>query len=277
MAKSFSLNIAAAAVYIGKSVFPFNLSIFPVMKDIAPAYGILAVILLAAGVVLTKDKDRPLAVFGIFWFLLFLLPAFFRPIPEIVAPHLDFSEHRVYVPIIGILIVISQIGVVKRFDVTKIPQAALAFLLMIFFSAISFGHSGAFKDRMSFAAKAVAASPHAAWARVSLGTVYYLGGDLEKAEAEHKKALELNPHQPMAHVKLGVIYEGRGLTAEAEKEFRKEIAINPLYDGTWVALGALYYKKGRFREAEGAWLTALELNPDNPAARNNLAVCRKSI
>lgn len=274
-ARSIALNAAAAFGYMGKMFFPVNIAVFPVMRDIPPVYGISATALFAAALAATKDKDNRLVMFGISWFALFLLPAFFRPIPDIVAPHLDFSEHRVYLPMIGIVMAVSQIGPVRRFDMTKIPHAAAAIMIIAIFSAISFRQTGPFKDRTSFAEKAVASSPHAAWARVNLGTAYYLEGDTSKAESEFKKALELNPQQPMAHTKLGLIYSGRGLTETAEREFKKEIAINPLYEGSWVALGTVYYKKGRPAEAERAWFTAIEVNPSSFDARKNLAIFHK--
>jgi hypothetical protein len=274
-ARSLALNAAAAFRYMGKIFLPFNIAIFPVMRDIPSAYGILATAAFLAALAMTKDKDPKLAIFGISWFALFLLPAFFRPIPDIVAPHLDFSEHRVYLPMVGIVVAASQIGPVKAFNAGRPPQAAVAALIIAVFSFLTFQHSKAFRDRLGFAEKAVASSPHAAWARVNLGTAYYLEGDTAKAEFEFKKALKLNPQQPMAHTKLGLIYDGRGLTEAAEKEFKKEVAVNPLYDGSWVALGALYYKMGNPSGAEGAWLAALKANPSSFDARKNLVVFYK--
>ena len=227
------------------------------MRDTAFVYGAVAVILLA--VIASPRRGRSnLLIFGAAWFFIFLLPSFIMPNPGIAA---DFLEHRLYLPMVGFLVILSEI-----FKPKKIP--ILGIIALAAFSAIIFIHCGAFKDRMSFWKNAAVNSPHSPLARRNLGAMYYLDGHLAEAEVEYKKALELNPNEPMAHNNLGLIYAKRGEFAEAEAEYKKELAINPLYDDALFNYGLFLDRAGRKEEAKRLWECSLEVNPDYKDLKN---------
>ncbi|MCX7881430.1 MAG: glycosyltransferase family 39 protein, partial [Patescibacteria group bacterium] len=88
-------NSPAILLYFGKIFFPFNLSVLPILKDSNLTWGILALIIFILLAVFVKKINWKLFVFGLFWFVLFLIPNFVRPNPSIAA---DFLEHRIYLP-----------------------------------------------------------------------------------------------------------------------------------------------------------------------------------
>jgi Tfp pilus assembly protein PilF len=102
--------------------------------------------------------------------------------------------------------------------------------------------------------------------------MYYLDGNLDKAEPEYKKALKLNPYEPMAHNNLGLIYMRKNRLREAEQEFIKELKINPFYDNAYFNYGLLCARQGRLKEAEAQWKKTLEINPEHADALYHLAV-----
>lgn len=278
MAKSMAQNAPALIQFIGKIIFPFNLSVLPLMRDTGFGYGIAALALIGAALFFSKSSRRGFVVFGAAWFILFLLPSFIRPNPSIAA---DFIEHRAYMPLVGFFIVLLEIDAVKRIEWTPTrciftPRRCKAAGIAIvgLFAAITFLHSGNFKDRLSFWENAAQKSPHSPLAHRNLGAMYYLDGLPDKAEAEYKTSLELNPSEQMAHNNIGLIYVGRGNFQEAEEEYKKELAVNPLYDDAHFNMGLLYYKMGDFKKAEYLWKKTLQINPDHSGASNALAELR---
>lgn len=269
MFKSVFFNLPALVQLIGKVFFPFNLTVLPIIQDTTFIYGIVAIFLLAGMIFFTKVKRWNFMLFGLGWFLIFLLPAFIRPNPSLVA---DFIEHRLYVPLIGFLILLMETGVAGRFDYRKRTAWILAGIVIGVFCSITILHSRNFTDRLAFWKNAAQNSPHYPLARRNLGAMYYLDGNLDAAEKEFIKALELNSQEEMCHNNLGLIYMQRGEGEKSEAEFKKELEINPYYDAAHANLGLLYYQLNRKAEAETFWQKTLEINPTYGDAWRNLAI-----
>ena len=272
LGQSLWANFPAAIQFIGKSIFPFNLSVLPLIKDTTFIYGCIALITLAGLIFLSKKRRYNYVAFGASWFILFLLPTLFFHNPSIPFG-LDFHlEHRMYLPLIGLIIVLLETDLIKGLDFKNKKAWILGALVILLFSALTYNHSSNFKNRLSFWKKASETSPHSPLAHRNLGAMYYLSGKYDNAETEYKKALELSPNEPMVHNNLGLIYMNRGRLKDAEIEFLKEYVINPLWDNLHYNLGLLYAREGRLKEAEAQWKKTLEINPDHADALYRLAV-----
>ena len=269
MFKSVYFNFPAVLQFIGKIFFPFNLSVLPIMQDTTFIYGILALLLLIFLLFFTKTKRWNFILFGFGWFLAFLLPSFIRPNSALVA---DFIEHRLYVPIIGIFIVLLETDFLKKIDLKKRSVLIIAGILILVFSIIVLIYSRNFKDKMAFWKNAAENSPHYPLAHRNLGAMEYLNGDLVNAEKEYKIALAENPTEQMAHNNLGLIYADENKLAEAEDEYKKEIEINPYYDNAYYNLGLLYWQEKKYDEAISNWKKTLEINPNYPVAPEILQI-----
>lgn len=267
MVKSVFNNLPALIQFIGKIIFPFNLSVLPLIQDTTFLWGLTALVLVILLLISTKDRNYRIIIFGALWFLLFLLPSFIRPNPTVVA---DFIEHRIYLPIIGFFLILAETGAVQRFFRSKKAPIVFVIIVIVVFSSINFVHSKNFKERTVFWKNAAENSPHSPLAHRNLGAMYYLDGELDKAEGEYKKSLELNPFEEMAHNNLGLVYADKGDLNKAEEEYQKEIEINPIYDDVHFNLGLLYYKKGEKEKAAESWKRAVEINPDFLDAYKNL-------
>lgn len=263
MARSVVMNSPAVIQYIGKAVFPFNLSVLPMMRDTGFGLGIAGTAVLAAAILFSKRSGRRLIIFGAAWFLAFLVPSFIRP--DLSTPP-DFIEHRMYMPLVGFLIAVSGTAIAKRLEHGRRPDLAAAVLVIGFFAAITFFHSGNFRDRLSFWKNAARTSPHSPLAHRNLGAMHYLDGRLDEAEALYRRSLELNPLEPMANNNLGLIFMQNGQFNRAELFFLRELSFNPDYDDANFNLGLLYYKLGRKDEAGRLWEKTLEINPGHKQA-----------
>lgn len=259
--KSIYMNFGAVIQFIGKTFFPFNLSVLPIIEDTTFIYGIITIILLIFLIFFTRNKRWNFILFGLMWFFAFLLPAFIRPYPNIIA---EFPEHRLYVPMIGIFIVLLEADLVKKINLKKRSVLIIVGSLILLFSIITLIHSRNFVNKLAFWENASQNSPHHPLAHRNLGAMEYLDGDLVNAEKESKTALELNPQEEMAHNNLGLIYTNQNKLEEAESEYKKEIEINPNYDNAYYNLGLLYWQEKRYAEAISNWKKTLEINPGYP-------------
>ncbi|MFH1402307.1 MAG: tetratricopeptide repeat protein [Patescibacteria group bacterium] len=259
MIKSILFNLSAIIQLIGKSFFPFNLSVLPIIQDTSFVYGIVALSLLAFLFYRKKNKRRNYILFGLFWFFLFLLPSFIR-FSSNFAP--DFIEHRLYLPIIGLFIILLELNPLKNWRKNN-SYYIMILVIVVLFSVLTFSHSRNFSDKFSFWQNAVKNSPHHPLAHRNLGAMYYLNGNMLDAEKEFKASLAINPSEEMAHNNLGLVYANQNKFSEAENEYKKELEINPRYDNAYYNLGLLYYKKNQIDDTEHAWKKALEINPNN--------------
>ncbi|MDD5593916.1 MAG: tetratricopeptide repeat protein, partial [Candidatus Margulisbacteria bacterium] len=264
--KSLLQNLPVAVQYLGKIFLPFNLSVLPTIRDTSFVYGILSLCLLGLGWLLTKHKRHNFIFFGLFWSLLFVLPSLIINF-SVIPTHL---ENRMYLPIIGVLLVLLEIEPVKNLNLRKRGALVYCTLLLAVLSSITLIYSGSFADRISFWQNAVRTSPHSPLAHRNLGAMYFLEGSPDKAEPEYRAALDLNPAEPMAHNNLGLIYMDQGKLSAAEIEFISELKVNPLYDNALFNLGLLYARQGRIGQAKDLWEKTLEVNPQYVDAQKYL-------
>lgn len=259
----------AVLQFLGKIFFPFNLSVFPIIPDTTLIYGTTAACIVIAALVMTKNRRSNFILFGIAWAALFLMPSLIRANTRLAA---DFLEHRVYVPIIGCIVVLCETGAIKKLSEDKIVMRVSAAIVIMLFSVITFIHIDNFKDRFAYWRNAAKTSPRSSFAHLALAIAYHDNGREDVAIEEYQKCLKLDPQESGALYGMGNIYFRKGVLDRAEKEFRKTIAAYPLCDIGYLALGTIYYKKGDMKAAEKAWDKAVLINSRNTKAYKNLAI-----
>lgn len=221
---SFIEKIPGAVVNIGKLLFPFNLSIFPTLRDSTLFYGISVLVILITILILSKQRRNNYIIFGCLWFFIFYFPSFIlKSSPDFF---INFLEHRLYLSFFGFLIVISEVDWIKNlnFDRRIIQVGGIA--ILIIFATITFCHSRGFSNSLVFWQTAVRTSPHSAEIQKNLGLEYYDINDYTKAEYHYNLALALNNLEPKLHNNLGILYTDQGKYNLAKKEFEKELEIS---------------------------------------------------
>jgi hypothetical protein len=266
--QSFGHNILSPLIFWGKAMLPVNLSVYPILADSVWLFGIISFI----GLILLLYYSRPLRwerlLFGFAWFWLFLILGSIRPDNDLFR---NFMEHRLYLPIFGLLIILAETENFWKKRSLFFCYYSLAAIFIIFIS-INLIHARSFQNRLSFWRQAVNSSPHSALAQRNLGAMYYLDGDSNSAEILFLQALQLNAQEPMAHNNLAVIYIDRGDLWRGEMELKKELEINPSYDMALFNLGHIYYLREQYQEAELLWQRALRVNPYNQKIAFNLEI-----
>lgn len=252
-------NLPAILPFLGKILFPFHLSVFPILADmkIPAMLGALALGLLIVMVILTRKKQWGWYIFAVIWFLLFLVPTFISVNDQIS----NFSEHRAYLSVAAVMLFILHVSPVKNTTLSGLKTLLPSAALIVFFSILTVMHSRHFRDNFAFWQCAVDSSPSHAFNYNNLGAMYYLANDLPNAEKYFRKAMDINPYEPMANSNTGLVCMNTNRPAEAERYYLEEIRINPLFDHVYYNIGLLYYGSGRIPEAIVKWEKNLEVNP----------------
>lgn len=260
LARLFSEHSPTLIQYMGKLIFPFNLSTYPKMEDTSFLFGLLA----CAGCIYLFSRKpvlrMPHFITGLAWFVLFLLPA------GIIAE--NALEHRLYVPSIGFFIMCMNTKTIGSLDLKKGVVRWIAGFLLILFCVLTFSHSKNFKDAHTFWSKAVETSPSSATAHFHMGIYYQLRNDPSNAEKEYLTALQ-GPAIRHLHNNLGKIYLDKGMLREAEEHFRLELQIQP-DEVAYYNLFSIREKQGNLEEGKKYLLKALELKPNYEDALNDL-------
>lgn len=250
-------NSPAALIYLGKVIFPVNLSTYPNLVDSSLLPGFIALLVLLVLVYyLYSIKETKAVKFSAIW-LLTMAASLYRP-SQGVAP--DILEHRIYLPIIGIIILFAVlIGRRRRLR-------TLSLSIIILFSLATLIYQSNYQNRLTFWENAVANSPSSPLANRNLGAMYYLDNQYDQALLLFRRSLELNPDEPMANNNIGLIYLKRGEKQQALHHFQREIEINPYYSDVYNNLALLYVETGDYEKALENLKMVIKINPDNPKA-----------
>lgn len=239
---SFFSNFPALVSYFGKAVFPYNLSPLPVLADLSPAAGLIALAAAAALAVRGGGSGR-VKLFGLAWFFAWLLPALPRA-ADGIAP--DFAEHRAYTALAGLLLFAGELRPPERFR-RAAPYAAAA--VFVLFAAVTEARLGCFRDGLNFWESAVKGSPSGVVSRTGLGAVYFSRGLYAGAEAQWRKGLELAPGNAALKLDLGSAAYAGGRPGEAAALWGAVLASDPANARALTNMAVMWYDRKDYRKA----------------------------
>ena len=249
--------------YLGKIFFPFNLSVFPTQQDTVYYYGIAAIAILIMIIVLNKQRDIKIILSGLGIFLLFLMPALL--VPDKL--NQQTFEHRLYLPIIGILLLLPQTSLFNnKLTDKQLFMSALAVCCL--FVAINIYHQQSFASPKAFWTQATETSPNSAYANMMLAA--RLDKD-ETARSEElfRKAYQLNPKEKYLNFYIGDMLQKKDSVAASEKYLLAEKANSDYYQCDFL-LARVDMERKDFNGAINYLETYLKRDNKNPMANNNL-------
>jgi len=284
-------NLWIAIFYFGKIFWPINLSFAPIASDIHITVGIISIGLLIIVILASERKDWKLIIFGFMWFFAFLIPTFYYDVVVHVPP--KFYEHRIYVPLMGILLTVLSLSFTNTLK-RIIPY--VVFFSICALGWLSYAHTIDFKNSITLSEYDAATSPndprrYSDITRMNIPKILdheikTIQGRSELQESSRtpvsreelwkvlddlSNELKSNHKDPELHHALAVAYFARGLYLSSEKNFFAAIQGSPQDAIIPYNLGLLYYSAHVEIKAEKAWQEALRLDPTMGNAHLNLS------
>ncbi len=204
-------------------------------------------------------KRRPTLSFGISWFLIGL-----APVSNIAVPiNSLIMEHWLYLPIIGVALILVWMGTVTIESRTflKGPLLAIFIAAAVLLSIRTIARNREWRDPITFYNQTLQYAPNSYRIVNNLGMAYADAEDHEKAEKMYERAIALDSTNPVAYHNLGNIYKELGERELAISNFQTAIGLDPEFFFSYNALADLYLKEGNYREVRKVFESYLEYSP----------------
>ena len=251
-------------VNFGKLFFPFNLSVMPILYRNVYVWGVLAVVLMSVVLLTSKKKNLSLILLGFAIFWTTFIPVLINPI---LGEKLVMYEHRMYIPLIGLLLMLLGTSAYLKSVVKK--QFFMPALIVFF--VISFTHMDNFKDQYVFWENAKEVIDIFPFAKANLAYVYYQDGKVDEAKKLILELAETDKFKDFALNNLGIIYMKEGRVEDAMNAYQEALKHNPLNSGSYLNMGQIYKLNGDLENAKKYFLFAVYTDNDNIDAMMNLA------
>ncbi len=246
--------LSVLTLYIQKTFVPIGLcsnysyNQIPILYDLLNikvffGFSVLTASLVSIFVFLKKKPIISLAC-ALFFFPFLIVSNLLLPIGTIA------GERLMYFPSVGIAILLAY-GVGWLLDTVQHARALRWFLLaiFIFFFASSFTNSLNWLTEERLFTSAARCSPNSVVSRSNLGAVYYLQGDLAKAEVELVKANQIYDHYTKGVNNLGLIYWKTDRRDLAKQMFEKAMTPPYPYIGALENLALMSLEEGDSKKA----------------------------
>ncbi len=137
-------GLFASLAYLGKVFLPVNLKVLASWSGFDIALGSAIFVILGLLLYFSKGRNIKNVIFGALWFVLFLLPTYLQ------SENLIY-DHRVYVSVFGLLLIINEIKISSKF---RQPAVFFCVIYFLFFVSTDFINSLKFKDAGVFSSAA---------------------------------------------------------------------------------------------------------------------------
>jgi len=258
--------------YLGKTFWPLDLSVLYPHPGHWPAWEVVVATLLLVAIcvaVVVLGRQRPYLVVGWLWFLGTLVPV----IGLVQVGIQSMADRYMYVPLIGILIVITWgISEVAPRWTGHANLALGAGLSLMFCAALTMRQILYWRNSETLFLRAVQVTPRNYLAYNNIG--FYLSGKGRSAEAigYYRRSLEINPQYEDALNNMGYALAGQKRYGEAFGFYEEALKVRPDNVEVHNNLGNAFSETGRGNEAIEQYLFVLKHNPEHADAHNNLGI-----
>jgi len=260
---AYLANLPALLALIGKTFFPYRMSAIANFEWISLLAGSIAVIgLVAIYIWKRKSIDNRRMLFGLLWLVLFLTPTL---LVRIKIDYFDYAEHRLYLPFLGILIVLIEFLRSLKIDFNNKKIKIVALIIILLFAARSFSYAGAFENGKEFWSHFVKQYRENEMGNFNLAEIFFFKNDHRRADIFYERALEFDDvnrvHNFIQMTQPSFIVPDNE-TAYKRKFNHDELNAITLYN----YLGNRYYLKRFPEKAIEYSQKALKISPDDPYA-----------
>ena len=269
------LTVGKILVYYLKIIFmpvvlnaDYSYNAFPLSGGIGEVGTFFSIVILAGiffliARLLTREK---LIAFGLLWFFVTILP-----VCQIFPHHELLAEHYLYLPIVGISLVIGygMNSVMEGYRFRRWLIGTFVLVIIIFGVRVA-DRNRDWRDGFTFWYKTVKTVPQCARALDNLGVEYYNLKKYREAVTYHERAIKLKPDYAIAYYNLGNAYNHSGLCDKAITLYQESIRLNPHNLRAYNNLGVAYKNCKLYEDAFEMYMKVLGKDPNNQSAINNV-------
>ncbi len=209
-------------------------------EDIKVAGGLISsAAIITLCVQFRKKINTRKVIFGFLWFIIFLIPTY-------IMPNNNYYVHRLYLPAVGIFIIINEI--INSFTINKNSGKtfAIAALIILLFSLLTYNQSQNYKNRRIFWMHALNENPKSARVNAGIARYYSDNNDFENAQKYMLTALEYAKGTDNTRIltQTGDIYAANGNMTKAEHYYLEAIKADIYNEGAYFMLASLYEYEG---------------------------------
>lgn len=269
------------ARYLGKLVWPVDLSVFYPRLSSWPLWQLAASFLLVFGctiLAILYVRRRPSLFVGWFWFVGTIFPV--AGIVHQLGGH-AMADRYTYISYTGLFIGISfaPAEIFSRNRLGTYIAAALAVLVLGILFALTNVQAQYWQNSETLFRHALAVNKNDAVAHNFLGSALMDQGKLKEAEEHFAEALRIRPEFPFAQINFaqinyGVALARGGKVEEGVGQLLELLKKRPNDEDAHYGLGLILQEKGDFAGAIEQYETASRLKPEDADALNNLAWIR---
>jgi tetratricopeptide (TPR) repeat protein len=254
-------NLRVVPEIVSKFFIPYGLQPMASYTVLATVSGL--VIMAGVMVLVFRSKElrpRLMALAGGAWFLIFTVPGAMFHHADGAAAY-DYLEHRVYLPAIGLMILVAALLMdnvsSKKWNNISSSMALVALVYLV----VAFVHVRNYATPIAFYDKAVSANPRSSLALTNRGLIREQRGDLQGAIDDYSAAIAIDPRYAQAYVNRGNRYGAVGNRQQAKSDYLNAIKYKPTLFAARYNLGNYYLDDKQWDSAYAQYSEAARLNP----------------
>jgi Flp pilus assembly protein TadD len=210
--------------------------------------------------------------FGLWWFLISLVPTAVLPLAEVA------NDHRMFLPFVGLTLAVTwAAGMhVRNLATTAGRRWAVAAVVVAIFALETAGvraRNEVWRTDDSLWLDVTEKSPTNGRGLMNYGLTRMEKGDYPSAIAYFERALAFTPNYSLLHINLGVAYGAAGRLADAQREFNAAIALAPNDWRSHYFYARWLRSVGHLPEAIAQLQLAVSQNPADLDSQTLLQLC----
>ncbi len=202
------------------------------------------------------------------WFFLILAPT------SSIMPLADSAvEHRLYLPLVGVLVLVVRGAFAALRAYSAAPRLAFGALIActVVLGALTLLRNAQYQSEIAMWQDVLRQAPHNHRAHHGLARALKAQGKFDQAVPHFVRALELEPNLPHYRLSYAILMIDQGRAAEAEPHLRAALAMDPANANAYNALGIVRAQQGQLAEAEAFWREGLKQDASVAHLHSNLA------
>jgi protein O-mannosyl-transferase len=227
------------------------------------------VVLVTISIFAARFKKTRLIGFGLFWFLIALLPTSLFPLAEVM------NDHRTFLPYIGLVIAMAGAAslLAARLDRpwVKVSAACAVGLFLCADAFATFQRNKVWKTEETLWRDVTIKSPHNPRGLMNYGNALMAKGNYSGALDYFHRALTLAPQYSVLLINLAIAEDATKQSAAADQHFHEALRLAPSSPDSYTYYARYLIAHARAEEARVFLRSALELSPTDLTARDLLA------